>query len=108
MDNIFKQTACYIGIDNCKPFSLPYLGIYMSLGVASEGIEYNSTLHPPAKIISASDDRLHSRNTSNLVYSEIHIIKISLIYIIRLAKTCSFQWYKWQSVFCRIYTYNVR
>jgi hypothetical protein len=44
MDNIFKQTASYIGIDDCKPFPLPYLGIYMSLGVASEGIEYNSTL----------------------------------------------------------------
>ena len=44
MDNIFKQTASYIGIDDCKPFPLPYLGIYMSLGVKSEGIEYNSTL----------------------------------------------------------------
>ena len=33
MDNIFKQTASYyyIGIDDCKPFPLPYLGIYMSL-----------------------------------------------------------------------------
>ncbi|CAG8702108.1 1052_t:CDS:1, partial [Ambispora gerdemannii] len=38
-DNIFKQTARYIEIDNSVPFPLPYLGIYMSLGVASEDIE---------------------------------------------------------------------
>ncbi|CAG8658023.1 4878_t:CDS:1, partial [Ambispora gerdemannii] len=43
-DNIFKQTARYIGIDSSIPFPLPYLSIYMSLGVASEGIEFQYML----------------------------------------------------------------
>ncbi|CAG8634928.1 12267_t:CDS:2, partial [Ambispora gerdemannii] len=43
-DNIFKQTARYIGIDSSIPFPLPYLGIYMNLGVTSEDIACYCTL----------------------------------------------------------------
>ncbi|KAG9292444.1 hypothetical protein G9A89_015314 [Geosiphon pyriformis] len=58
MDNIFKQTARYIGIDDCRPFPLPYLGIYMSLGVTSEGIEYNNTLDIGVKTRTEAKDRM--------------------------------------------------
>src|SRR6185369_9083808 len=46
--------------------------------------------HPPDKIINASGDLPHNHITSNLVYPGIHIIKINIIYIVRLVKKCSF------------------
>ncbi|CAG8687628.1 2837_t:CDS:1, partial [Ambispora gerdemannii] len=51
-------TARYIGIDSSIPFPLPYLGIYMSLGVASEDIECNYTLDIGMKTRTDVKDRM--------------------------------------------------
>ncbi|KAG9306921.1 hypothetical protein G9A89_000789 [Geosiphon pyriformis] len=52
------STARYIGIDDCKSFLLPYLGIYISLGVTSEDIEYNNTLNIGVKTQTEAKDRI--------------------------------------------------